>query len=36
VPALRLEYRIIHPGTYQVRYLDSGSVIAAGTVRLVG
>lgn len=36
LPALRLEYRIIHPGTYQVRYLDTTSVIAAGTVRLAG
>jgi hypothetical protein len=31
VPALRLEFQIIHLGTYQIRYLDSGRVVAQGT-----
>lgn len=31
IPALRLEYKIIHLGTYQVRYLNNGSVVARGT-----
>jgi hypothetical protein len=30
VPALRLEFRIIQLGTYQVRYLNRGSVVAQG------
>lgn len=31
LPALRLEYKIIQLGTYQVRYLNNGSVVARGT-----
>lgn len=31
VPALRLEYKIIQLGTYQVRYLNNGAVVARGT-----
>lgn len=31
VPALRLEYKIIQLGTYQVRYVNKGTVVARGT-----
>jgi hypothetical protein len=31
IPALRLEYKIIQLGTYQVRYLNNGAVVARGT-----
>jgi hypothetical protein len=31
LPALRLEYKIIQLGTYQVRYLNNGAVVARGT-----
>ncbi len=31
LPALRLEYKIIQLGTYQVRYLNNGTVVARGT-----
>jgi hypothetical protein len=30
VPALRLEFQIIHLGTYQVRYVNRGAVVAEG------
>jgi hypothetical protein len=30
LPALRLEFQIIHLGTYQVRYVNSGSTVARG------
>lgn len=31
LPALRLEYKIIQLGTYQVRYLNNRAVVAEGT-----
>jgi hypothetical protein len=36
LPALRLEYGIIHPGTYQVRYVNGRSTLATGRFILTG
>jgi hypothetical protein len=30
-PALRIAYKVIHPGTYTVKYFNHGEVIASGT-----